>query len=259
MNPLKVRIANPAGNITLFVLSEVPAQARAEIAAQLIAMRSFGAEQVAFIVPPTANADGRIEMMGGEFCGNALRAYGMLLAEKQSKEGMLSFLVESSGCTDPMCVRTNYAANESYAQMPLPISVNQMTVSGIRGTMVHLPGIAHFVTEAVPAMSAMELLEPEFRKLNVDAYGVIFLSGSKLTPLVKVPLAGSLVWEGSCGSGTLAALIAKTYGAPDSEYSAIYTQPAGTLHARVTITDGKLTAAEIGGSVTISDVIEMKL
>lgn len=261
MSQLTVRMANPAGNITLFVLSEVPVKSRADIASRLMTMKKFGAEQVAFVVPPTADTDGRIEMMGGEFCGNALRAYGMLLAEKYSQEGMQTLLIESSGCNNPMRVRANYTANESYAQMPLPILVNRMTISGIRGTMVYLPGIAHFVTKdfPVPDTSAMDILEPEFRKLHVDAYGVIFLSNDRLTPLVKVPLAGSLVWEGSCGSGTLAALIAETLGAPNGEYMDTFTQPAGKLNVRIAIADGKITDAEIGGSVILSDPIEVEI
>ena len=46
----------------------------------------------------------------------------------------------------------------------------------------------------------------------LEAYGVCFIEGERMTPLVKVPEAGTLVFEGSCGSGTLASAIALSRG-----------------------------------------------
>ena len=79
---LNIARADPAGNITLLVLSPVEKPARAETAARLMGMPQFQAEQVGFRCPPQAGGDGRLEMMGGEFCGNATRAFGMLLARE---------------------------------------------------------------------------------------------------------------------------------------------------------------------------------
>ena len=71
---LNVLRADPAGNITLFVLDPVPAGDRAGLAARLMA--GSDAEQVGFVCPPVMGGGcaGRMEMAGGEFCGNATRA-----------------------------------------------------------------------------------------------------------------------------------------------------------------------------------------
>ena len=44
--------ADPAGNITLFVLDPVPRVERAELAARLMALKERGGEQVGFVCPP---------------------------------------------------------------------------------------------------------------------------------------------------------------------------------------------------------------
>ena len=54
-----------------------------------------------------------------------------------------------------------------------------------------------------------------------------------MTPLVKVPAAGSLVWEGSCGSGSLAAAVAQSLDAPDGPFVRSYAQPAEIGRAHV--------------------------
>ena len=82
---LNVLRADPAGNITLFVLDPVEKSRRAEIAAQLMAVPEYQAEQVGFVCTPQEGGDGRMEMMGGEFCGNATRAFGLLTAKKTGR------------------------------------------------------------------------------------------------------------------------------------------------------------------------------
>ena len=77
---LNVLRADPAGNITLFVLDPVEKSRRADVAAQLMAVPEYKAEQVGFVCTPQEGGDGRMEMMGGEFCGNATRAFGLLTA-----------------------------------------------------------------------------------------------------------------------------------------------------------------------------------
>ena len=73
---LRIRLANPAGNITLFVLDPVDPAARPALSAALM-RRDPSVEQVAFVTAPKSGGAGRFEMMGGEFCGNACRACGL--------------------------------------------------------------------------------------------------------------------------------------------------------------------------------------
>lgn len=253
---LNVLRADPAGNITLIVLDPVPGGDRAGLAARLMA--GSDAEQVGFVCPPLHGGAGRIEMAGGEFCGNAARAFGMLTARE--KGGLPQVRVEVSGCDQPVTVDVDWAAGTARAQMPLPRGMGRTEVDGCPGTLVDLGGIAHFVAETAPSLEFFARAEPLFRDLpGLEAYGVIFLEGEKLTPLVKVPAAGTLVWEGSCGSGSLAAAVAQSQDAPDGLFVRSYVQPAGTVEAAVVRRDGEEVSAWIGGPVALDSPIAVDL
>ena len=73
---MRIRRADPAGNITIFVMDQAERKDYAAISRQLLVREDLGAEQVGFV---EKNADGttHMQMMGGEFCGNACRACGL--------------------------------------------------------------------------------------------------------------------------------------------------------------------------------------
>ena len=73
---IKVRVADPAGNITIFVTTPVEREKYPFIARQLLAREDLKGEQVGFI-ERKARGGFRMEMMGGEFCGNASRSFGV--------------------------------------------------------------------------------------------------------------------------------------------------------------------------------------
>ena len=84
---LRIIMADPAGNRTAIVRTPVPADQRAQIAAEILKIRGLRAEQVGFETLPVMGGAGRLDMMGGEFCGNAARSYGYLLwKEIQEKQ-----------------------------------------------------------------------------------------------------------------------------------------------------------------------------
>ena len=78
-----IRYLDPAGNITAVVLNPVMPEQRAPLAQKIL--REGRAEQVGFAVPPKLGGECRLEMMGGEFCGNAVRSYGYLWAMEHGK------------------------------------------------------------------------------------------------------------------------------------------------------------------------------
>ncbi len=250
---LNVLRANPAGNITLFVLDPVPIGGRAGLASRLMALPGSDVEQVGFVCPPASGCAGRMEMAGGEFCGNAARAFGMLMAQRLG--GLPQVLVEVSGCGAPVTVDVDLSAGTARAQMPLPRAVSPARVDGRSGVLVDLGGIAHLVVEdAPPSLEFFQRAEPLFQSIpDLEAYGVIFLDTARgaMTPLVKVPAAGSLVWEGSCGSGSLAAAVAQSLDAPDGPFVRSYAQPAGVVEASVVRRDGEAASAWIGGPVSL--------
>lgn len=248
---MKLRIvrADPAGNITIFVLNAVPADQRSEIARAILTKKELAAEQVAF-----QTGENRIDMAGGEFCGNASRAFGMLLAKERGICGKAELAIEISGCDGPVKVSVNTENHEASADMPLPRAVLERTVGDVRGTLVDLGGIAHFVTEeAKPELSFFRRAESLFDELpDIGAYGVIFLEkgGSRIYPLIRVPAAESLVWEGSCGSGSVACAVRRSLGI-EGEYAENYIQPAGNIIASVTRKNGRIVNTRIGGRVEL--------
>lgn len=249
--------ANPAGNITLFVLDPVPRGDRAGLAARLMAGSDI--EQVGFVCPPLLESDGRLEMAGGEFCGNAARAFGMLVS--QSRGRLPQVRVEISGCSSPVTVDVDWIGRAARAGMPLPREVTRLQADGRPGTLVDLTGIAHLVVEDIPpSLEYFQRVEPLLQSVpGLEAYGVIFLNQDNLTPLVKVPSAGTLVWEGSCGSGSLAAAIAQSRGAPDGPFVRTYLQPAGSIQVTLACQNGEAVSAYIGGPVTLDPPVVVRL
>lgn len=248
---LKVLRADPAGNITLFVLSPVEKKDYPAVANRLMALPQFAAEQVGFV------HDDRMDMEAGEFCGNASRAFGMLVAREKGVTGEVQ--VEVSGCDHPLSV---FVTEESAScEMPLPLLVRKEYVKEIPCTLVHLGGIAHLIAENVtPSEAFFTEAEPIFREMpELEAYGVIFLDGENMKPLVKVPATDTLFWEGSCGSGTLAAQIARSEGQPDGTYSGAFVQPAGIVTAEVIRRDGRIVSAKIGGPVKLDEAMEIEI
>lgn len=249
---VSVQRANPAGNITLYVLDHVAPEERPRITAYLMAQKELQTEQIAYCCPPIMGGEGRIEMAGGEFCGNAARAFAMLLQQKRQLP--TSFSLEVSGCDH--LVEVQVEGDKAQAQMPLPKWVR--TVKEVDGVLVHLGGIAHLVVKRAPSEEFLNQMEGIFQEIpSLDAYGVMFLTEPEgtMVPLVKVPAAHTLVWEGSCGSGTLAASIAMSMHEVDGTFSYSWKQPSGTVEATIEKRDGQVIAARIGGLVELDEPI----
>ena len=159
-------------------------------------------DQVGFACPADADTDGRMEMMGGEFCGNATRAYAMYVARQRG--GLSEVRLRVSGCDHVVTAAVDLARGAARAEMPLPRAVRAAEVEGHAGTLVDLAGIAHLVIEGVaPSEDFFRAAEPLFSAIEgLDAYGVIFLdrTSHRMTPLVKVVDTGTLVWEGAAAA-----------------------------------------------------------
>lgn len=249
--------ADPAGNITLFVLDPVDPSCRPAIAAAL--MRQIPTvEQVGFVTKPLYGGMGRLEMMGGEFCGNACRAFGFLLAQERFFDGIHPIAVEESGAAAPVPVVADLYAGRSEALMPLPISVCPFPMGEFAATLVIFEGISHLV---IPRTfdDALLLAGQEYLcSTRAEAWGVLFLAPSlAMTPVVTVRSTGTTVFEGSCGSGSVAAACALALKAGEGKHRYSFAQPRGTIEASVTVQNGKIAAASIGGTVMLGGVMEI--
>ena len=92
----------PEGNPTILIDNRerlISPEQYGFLGAALMSEPYLGGEQVGFIeTPRSPDAQGRMVMMGGELCLNALRAYGLLLGLDGSDEAAATpFLVETSG------------------------------------------------------------------------------------------------------------------------------------------------------------------
>ncbi len=245
------RRCNPAGNITAVVESPIVAEDRLRVS-KAILDRGL-AEQVGFAVESENDSIGRIQMMGGEFCGNAARAFGYLLAKERKETGTVTVPVEISGAPETVAVTVDMEGHAAYAEMPLPLDCISVTVEGKRYPLVRCPGIVHLVAEDTEpsedfVAAALEALLP----MQPEAAGVLFLRGETMTPAVYVRSTDSLVWESSCGSGSTACGYLRAQGQPDGQYNVIFRQPGGVIETQATVQNGLVTAITMGGPVTVS-------
>ena len=145
---------SPTQNVTVLVESPVPREAHAAIAARLLAVDGVGGEQAGFLEPPSLpGARMRLQMMGGEFCGNASMSTAALLAWQDGlpdgAEADLALEVSGASGLTPCHIRRCGDLYRGTVQMPLPERIESVRLSTDHGTaefpMVVMPGIVHVV------------------------------------------------------------------------------------------------------------------
>lgn len=254
---LSIIVANPAGNITIFVMDDVPDTQYAAIASMLLGDNRFKAEQVAFCTKPKMGGDGRIEMMGGEFCGNATRSYGYLLNRMLPKNPE-KVRVEISGADCPLEVIVDATQGRCETQMPLPAGETIIKYAEEVFSVMCFDGIAHIIVPGAPRKKAfVEGLIAELRSIaDSSAYGVMFVDGDNMVPVVYVCETDSMIWESSCGSGTMAVASLGAIQQQDGGYCCALRQPGGIIEAKATAKQGKVINCVMGGPISLSEKIK---
>jgi diaminopimelate epimerase len=269
---MKIVSADPAGNITLFVLNaeEWTQTEREAIAVQLLAQKELKAEQIGFVKKPECSKNNgggpwRLDMAGGEFCGNAARAFGFYAACVEGADGKGSITIEISGAPRPLTVNYEIAERSApqgeargYASvtMPLPIGRKLIRYRGADRALYLFDGIHHVIMEDTPrkeeAFAALKTLAEE-KAGEASAFGVLFYNEKTalLTPLVSVRALNSLYYETSCGSGSAAFACEHFLGVEDGENSVMVHQPGGIIEVTVSKRGGKVDTLSIGGSVVV--------
>lgn len=255
-----VAVLDPAGNVTAIVCSDVPAAERARIAAQILRLPELGIEQVAFLTEPRSGGEIRLEMMGGEFCGNALRCAGFYQALRNGEQGKSCVLAEISGADGVQPVMADTAEGTASTVMPLPLSVQPAGWADVQAARVTFAGITHFVIDcAQPDETLVQraiAAAPE-----ASAVGAIFLDRAhgSIKPVVFVRKTASCVAENSCASGSVAAAVVLTADFADGITEIGIGQPGGTLEVGVQRTDGAVTGLSIGGAVRLTQTLTVTL
>lgn len=247
-------LADPSGNTTAFVLSPVSPDQYGPVARAV--MERLGAEQVAFV------HDNRMDMMGGEFCGNASRSFALWQALHTEDNrclhpfsGELQETITVSGAPRPLTVTIHSESNRLYAaiRMPLPRRVLPLAQSPLgQLTLVEYPGISHILledrdpqdTDVANAKSLLSHLSAED-----GCFGLLYLTGQQMRPLVYVRDTDTLVWESSCASGTCAVVAALALRQKQTLQLELF-QPGGSLTAKATVTADGLSNLTLDGPVT---------
>lgn len=235
---IKYLVANPTGNITALVLSEVPKSDYIKVASEIMS-ENKEIEQVGYV--KVSNADVRqglpsvrLDMAAGEFCGNATlsaASYAAYLAGIQSGDSTI-VKVSASGANKVLDVRIvsgeKPGSFTGTVEMPAPVSINEY--KGM--PLVNFDGISHLIadTSAFSRKDALDNIRIIASDLKVPALGILLYDKAqcRIDPLVFVPELDSLVWEHCCASGSCA-LAAYLHNLDNKNTAAIVSQPGGSL------------------------------
>lgn len=271
---ITITVANPAGNKTIFVHDKFERKDYAKVAEQLLAMDEFAAEQVAFILeaPECGRAEGRMEMCGLEFCGNATRTFGLMVAKKLGIAGAGKVFVDVSGVEEILTVEVDTDTNYTQVKMPAYIDIKRFDLSGLfdeasaalkNVKAVDFGGILHLIISDVPATveNFQRVKGFVYGILNPPAMGAMFYDTKHktLAPVVYVKDVDSTYFEGSCASGTAACAVAFAGEKPEGNYTFTFPQPAGTIDASVEVRGGRVQAVYIEGPVEIGDAVTVEI
>lgn len=261
---LKIVKADPSGNRTVLILDPVPQAQRQHVNAALLE-KDPKAEQVACLQVEGHRA--QVEMMGGEFCGNATRSAGAYaLKQLGEKEGI--FQVTCSGCPHPLPVSAKKVREkvfEASVRLDPPLAMTKFRVSYERESVecqkVSLAGIDHYVyftlnLDTVDKQQLFRSLQREISRYpETEAYGLMLveIGTFRMVPAVYVTATGTLYWENSCGSGSaaVAAAMAKRQG---RSIAATLLEPGGKINIEALYKDDAVQEITIGGPVKFGEM-----
>ncbi len=245
---------DPAGNITGFVVGAVRPEQRAPIARAIMREIDPSVEQVGFITPDADGHPARMDMMGGEFCGNATRSFG-LYAARLSAVAQGDIPVEVSGMDGSLSVHVDCAASSAFVAMPPARGVLRVGAMGGEYPVVDLGGIVHAIAEMPERDEAFvrAVVGSLSRGLPCEAYGLLFLDRAegRMVPYVYVVESDTLVREGSCASGSCAVAHFLNDAAQREDFSITLRQPRGELEVRAQRDEAGRLVYAIGGRVEI--------
>lgn len=259
---------NPVENMTVFILDEVEKANHIEIAKKLMDYSNLYAEQVGFVEKMKTDDDNiavRLQMMGGEFCGNATRSLAALLVHYDHKSirniGDNYYVdVETSGLEKVLRCTVQKLDDFTYMSkiaMPLPSEMPTELLLDDKYKLyrVDFDGISHFIIDVKTVEDKnhiFNLIKNYIDSENYDAFGIMFYDFDTdfLTPLVYVKATDSLFWERSCASGTSAVGAALSY-IYSKELNLDISQPGGVLSIQTRLKYGVISDINLNGKVEI--------
>ncbi len=244
---------DPTGNITAIVETPTERSEQSRIAGLIMAADTT-IEQVGFLEKPQSAASVRLQMMGGEFCGNASISAAALMARNGGIDSG-DITLEVSGADEPLCVKVQKLGDDKYlgtVAMPLPVGIETASLGAVKLPVVQFPGISHVICDSSLSVSDAEAnIRAWCEELNADALGLMFLEGDALKPYVYVRSTDTAVWESSCASGSTACAAYLAAKAGASQTVALQ-NPCGELRIRAELRGGALGSLLLTGSAEIT-------
>lgn len=205
----QIYILWPGGNITALIKDKIPRRFQSVIARKIIRLKSE-VEQVGFIEQPkNKKAIARLQMMGGEFCGNSTRCLGWLLLKGRSGRVKL----EVSGSKKLLDVEINKNGNVK-TEMPIKSPLSSVRETKNKWWVVSLCGITHvileesFICKEVSRQKLASKILDELNLKRLKAAGVVFVKNQDLkifmNPFVWVREVRTFFNESACASGASA-------------------------------------------------------
>lgn len=257
---------DPTGNATILVTTSVMAADRAGAAEKLMRQSGGWAEQVGF-ASHLPDGTPRLDMMGGEFCGNASLSLAAYLAAKRGLSETETALSVSGAPGSVRCaVRRRGDDWLGTVTMPLPLSVGEESfpLGGDENVYwtVRLPGMTHVVVprRELTRQQAEYVIGTWCGRSGGDALGILLFDAESLRmePLVYVRDMATAVWERGCASGT-AAIGAYLACRSGGVVTADVHQPGGVIGVTARYSDGGVAALSITGGVCILDEITAEI
>lgn len=271
---------SPGGNLTILIWDIVPREQHAFIANILMDnQKHLGAEQVGYIEHSTnPKALAHLQMMGGEFCGNATRALAYMLVKKkyfgvEIKNKFAEFYLTVSGVSKELAVKVECDDHDIPigAEVEMPIyqdlsSVEERVFNKDKyASIVKLEGITHIIVNESDYsfnkedyQNQLKYLRGLFSLENEEAVGIMWKEIDQTTneiymkPVVWVQATDSYYYETSCGSGTVALALATSKNNLDSIQKYKINQPSNNfIEAIITRESYFFTNASIGGSISL--------
>lgn len=206
LKELKFVKINPSGNITLlYHQNNIIKDEFKAISKVSMTKNSLDAEQVGFINTT------HLEMMGGEFCGNACRSFGAFLAfNDDSFKDKKIYTITCSGESTPLNLEITGTAfkNRYFAKIKMPnyIATETIVLNNYQIYIFYFSGITHFIVESKEIDNfLLELIHNYCKNYGILNFGVMFFDSKKLFMIPYVYIEGiGGTWENSCASGTSA-------------------------------------------------------
>jgi diaminopimelate epimerase len=249
-------ITRPAGNDTALIKKIVPPAVK-KILNDAVEKKYTNVEQVGFYEWNEKTNTGRLEMAGGEFCGNATRSTAYLLLNGNLGDIMM----QVSGVSRPLLAGVK-KENTAFTEIPIMKDFSCVEQISKEVTKVEIEGITHLITkrpQGTPTdlKEKAKILLTTFDLLTTrKCSGVMYLSEKEnqivMDPIVWIRDVNTLFYETACASGATAVGVWKASQNKDTQTTLALLQPSEeNLYVTVNKTSKQFLSAFIEGSLTI--------